>query len=58
MKRLEAAGKSYYSINEVTAAEWSDEWVSWVLACFLLGKQPHSALWLGTVQGYGNWYVY
>jgi hypothetical protein len=39
----------------VTAEEWSEEWVSWVLGCFLLGKQQRSALWLGTVQGYGNW---
>jgi hypothetical protein len=55
MAALEASGKRYYSINEVQAAQWSDDWVNWVLACFLLGKQPGSALWLGTVQGYGNW---
>ena len=60
MVRLEAEGKAYYSINEVKQAEWSDAWISWVLGAFLLGKQPGSALWLGTVgvrQGYGNWSV-
>jgi hypothetical protein len=55
MSELARQGKRYYSINEVKASEWSDDWVSWVLGCFLLGKQPGSALWLGTVQGYGNW---
>ena len=55
MAELARQGKSYYSINEVKASEWSDAWVSWVIGCFLLGKQPGSALWLGTVQGYGNW---
>lgn len=55
MAELEQHGKRYYSINEVKAEEWSNDWISWVLACFLLGKQPRSALWLGTVQGYGNW---
>jgi len=42
MARLEAAGKGYFTINEVTEKEWSKEWVAWVLGCFLLGKQPHS----------------
>lgn len=55
MAELERQGKRYYSINEVKAEQWSDDWVSWVLGCFLLGKLPGSALWLGTVQGYGNW---
>jgi hypothetical protein len=39
----------------VKAGEWSEGWTAWVIGCFLLGKRSRSALWLGHVQGYGNW---
>ena len=50
---MEKAGKSYYSINEIKSESWSEEWVEWALGAFLLGRQPHSALWIGAVQRYG-----
>eukprot|EP00750_Incisomonas_marina_P033186 INCI961.1.p1 GENE.INCI961.1~~INCI961.1.p1 ORF type:complete len:430 (-),score=47.29 INCI961.1:74-1363(-) len=55
MESLAAAGKQYYSINEVTSDEWSEAWVEWIMAAFMIGQTNTSALWLGLVQAYGAW---
>ncbi len=57
MAMLSKLGKSYYSINEVSKEEWSEDWIEWVMACFLIGQQPGAALWIGTVQGYGGYSI-
>lgn len=55
MQQQAAAGKGYYSINEVTTANWGPDWIEWVISAFAVGQQPRSALWIGGIQGYGNW---
>lgn len=56
MERLAAAGKAYYSVNEVKGGV-DASWAEWVLGAFLVGMQPDglSAVWLGGVQDYGGW---
>ena len=55
MDRLAAAGKAYYSLNEVKGGV-NASWAEWAIGAFLVGMQPrHSGLWLGGVQDYGGW---
>jgi hypothetical protein len=55
MERLAAAGKPYYSVNEVRAGVNASS-AEWVVGSFLIGMQPTaSGVWLGGVQDYGGW---
>eukprot|EP00939_MAST-03C_sp_MAST-3C-sp1_P002189 g2189.t1 len=54
MDTLSESGKSYYSINEIKEEDFSEAWMEWVLGAFYVGQTPGAALWIGTVQGYGN----
>lgn len=55
MEMLSSKNKSYYSINEISSEEWSETWIEWCLGAFFIGMTDTSALWIGTIQGYGSW---